>query len=186
MGQTSPPHNPSDARTGGVSAGRDLKADHIVTGAQVQGADADTARALLALARDFQHSGSVEAVQDIIARNIVTGLQYIGQGGSPPDREQFQHELTALRAQLAQAVQAGEIADTYEAEDAQKAVERAIEQTQAETPVAERITAQLERATAVVNKAATVAESIGKFQAVVIKLSPVVTALKQLASMLFA
>jgi len=111
---------------------------------QAQGADAETARALLALARDFQQSGSVEAVQDIIAKNVVTGLQYIGQDSTTPIREQFQQELTAVRAQLARAVQAGEIADTYAAEDAQKAVTRAIEQTQTEKPLAEKITPHLE------------------------------------------
>ena len=84
MSQTSPPDNTSRASTGGVRAGRDLKADNIVTGVQVQGADADTARALLALARDLRHSGSVEAVQDILAKNVVTGLQYIGQGALRP------------------------------------------------------------------------------------------------------
>jgi len=185
MSQTSPPDNTSRARTGGVRAGHGLKADNIVTGIQMQGADADTARALLALARDLQHSGSVEAVQDIIAQNVVTGLQYIGQGGSTPDREQFRQELTALRAQLAEAVQAGEITDPDEAEDAQRAVDRVIAQTQAEKPVAERITTQLERATTIVEKAATVAESLGKFQAVVIKLAPVLAALKQLAGFLW-
>jgi len=151
---------------------------------QAQGADAETARALLALARDFQQSGSVEAVQDIIAKNVVTGLQYIGQDSTTPIREQFQQELTAVRAQLARAVQAGEIADTYAAEDAQKAVTRAIEQTQTEKPLAEKITPHLEHLDTIVNKAATVAESVGKFQAVVIKLSPVVAVLKQLASFL--
>lgn len=185
MSQTSPPHNTSDARTGGVSAGRNIKAENIVIGVQVQGADADTARALLALARDFQHTGSVEAVQDIMAKNLVTGLQYIGQGGSTPDREQFRQELTAVRAQLTQAVQAGEIEGTYDAEDAQKAVDRAIEQTQAEQPVAEKITTQIERATTIVDKAAVMAESIGKFQAVVIKLAPALAALKQLAGFLW-
>lgn len=185
MSQTSPPHNTSDARTGDVRAGRDIKADNIVTGVQVQGADAETARALLALARDFQQSGSVEAVQDIIAKNVVTGLQYIGQGGTAPNQEQFQQELTALRAQLTQAVQAGEIEDTDDAEYAQKAVDKAIGHTQAEKPVAERITTELDKAATIVNKAVTVATAAEKFQAIVIKLSPVVAVLKQLASFLW-
>jgi hypothetical protein len=50
----------------------------------VQGADAETARKLLALARTIE-SGSVEAVQDIIAKNVVAGFQYIGQGGTAPN-----------------------------------------------------------------------------------------------------
>ncbi|HEY7496080.1 MAG TPA: hypothetical protein VIH59_33880 [Candidatus Tectomicrobia bacterium] len=118
MSQTSPPDNTPRPRTGGVRAGGRIEADNIVTGVQVQGADAKTARSLLALAREIE-SGSVEAVQDIIAKNIVTGLQYIGQGGTAPNLEQFRQELAALRAPLAQA---GEIAEAYDAEDAQKAV----------------------------------------------------------------
>ena len=50
------------------------------------------ARGLLELAREIE-SGSVEAVQDIIARNVVTGFQYIGQGGTAPNLEQFRQEL---------------------------------------------------------------------------------------------
>ncbi|RPJ22576.1 MAG: hypothetical protein EHM35_18095 [Planctomycetaceae bacterium] len=121
MSRTSPPDNTPPTRTGGVRAGRDLKADNIVTGVQVQGADAETARALLELARAIE-SGSVEAVRDIIAKNIVTGFQYVGQGGTAPNQEQFQKELAALREQLAQAVKAGEIEDANDAEVAQKAV----------------------------------------------------------------
>jgi hypothetical protein len=126
----------------------------------------------------------VEAVQDIIARNVVTGFQYIGQGGNMPNLEQFQQELVALREQLAQAVKAGEIADTYDAEDAQKAVDRAIEQARAQPPAPEKVTSHLERAATIITKAGTVAESVGKVQALVIKLAPVATALGRLASMI--
>ena len=184
MSQTSPSNDTPRTRTGGVRAGGRIEADNIVTGAQVQGADAETARALLALARELE-SGSVEAVQDIIARNIVTGFQYIGQGGTPPNLEQFQQELAALRAQLAEAVKAGEIADAYDAEDAQKAVDRAVEQSQAQKPAADKITPQLDRAVKIINQAATAAESAGKLQAAVIKLAPIATALYRLASLIF-
>ncbi len=87
--------------------------------------------------------------------------------------------------QLAQAVKAGEIAEAYDAEDAQKAVDRAVEQSQAQKPAAEKITPQLEHAAKIINQAATAAESAGKFQAAVIKLAPVATALYRLASMIF-
>src|SRR5215510_1761864 len=155
MSGSSPPNDTPHTRTGGVRAGRDLKADNVVTGVQVQGADAETARALLALAREIE-SGSVEAVQDIIAKNVVTGFQYIGQGGTAPNLEQFQQELAALRAQLAQAVKAGEIADAYDDEDAQKAVDRAIEQSQVQKPAADKITPYLELAATISNKAGSV------------------------------
>jgi hypothetical protein len=184
MSRTSPPDNTPPTRTGGVRAGRDLKADNIVTGVQVQGADAETARALLELARAIE-SGSVEAVRDIIAKNIVTGFQYVGQGGTAPNQEQFQKELAALREQLAQAVKAGEIEDANDAEVAQKAVDRAIEQTQAQKPAAEKIVPHLDRAATIINKAGTVAESAGKIQAAVITLAPVATALYRLTSLIF-
>src|SRR5262245_25860029 len=184
MSGSSPPNYPPHTRTGGVRAGRDLKADNVVTGVQVHGADAETARALLALARQIE-SGSVEAVQDLIAKNVVTGFQYIGQGGTAPNMEQFKKELAALREQLAQAVKAGEIENTYDAEDAQKAVDRAIEQSQAQKPAAEKIVPHLDRAASIINKAGTVTESAGKIQAAVIKLAPVATALYRLSSVIF-
>jgi hypothetical protein len=184
MSQTVPPDNTPRVRTGSVRAGRDLKADNIVAGVQVQGADAETARALLALAGELE-SGSVEAVRDIIAKNVVAGFQYVGQGGTTPNLEQFQQELAALRAQLAEAVKAGEIAKAYDAQDAQIAVDRAVEQSQAQKPAADEISPQLERAAKIINQAATAAESAGKLQAAVIKLAPIATALYRLASFIF-
>src|SRR5262249_28495595 len=121
----------------------------------------------------------------IVATNLVTGLQYVGHGGTEPRREQFQHELHALRTQLAQDIAVGEIPVAYDAEDVQRALDRALERTQAPAPVAENITAQLDRAATIINRAATMAESAGKFQAAVIKLAPIVTVLQRLASMLF-
>ena len=79
MSETSPPHNLSGMRTGSINAGGKIQADNIITGVQVQGGDAETAWALLALAREME-SGGVTAVQDIIAKNLVTGLQYIPAG----------------------------------------------------------------------------------------------------------
>ena len=183
--QTPPPQTPSGLRTGSIKAGGKIQADNVVTGIQIQGGDAAIARACLDAAQALQQTGSIEAVQDIIAKNVVAGLQYIGQAGTPPNIEQFQRELAALREQLQQAIQAREIADPYEAEDAQKAVDRAIEQTTTEKPVAERISTQLDRASTIITKAATAAEAAEKFQAGVIKLAPVVAALQKLASMFF-
>jgi len=172
------------ARTGSIRAGGSIKAENIVTGVQVHGTDAATARVLVELAQHIA-SGSVEAVQNIVATNLVTGLQYVGQDGTEPRREQFQQELHALREQLAKAIAAGEITAAYDAEDAQRALDRALEQAQAPAPVAEHITTQLNRAATIINRAATVAESAGKFQAAVIKLAPIVTVLQRLASLLF-
>jgi hypothetical protein len=49
MSQTSPPDNTPRPRTGNVRAGGQIEAENIVTGTQVQGADAETARSLLDL-----------------------------------------------------------------------------------------------------------------------------------------
>jgi hypothetical protein len=185
LAQAAPP-TPTEPvfRSGGIKAGGNIQADNIVTGVQVQGADADTARALLALAQNIQ-TGSVEAVKDIIAKNIVTGFQYLGQGGGELTREQFQQELAALRQQLGQAIAAGEIEDEYEAEDAQKAIDRAIQQSQAEQPVAEKIAQQLDAATTIIERAAKTTQAAGKFGATVIKLAPIAAALKQLVELFF-
>lgn len=173
----------STPSTGSVKAGGKIQADNIVTGTQIQGADAETAQKLLESARQIK-SGTVEAVQDIIAKNIVTGFQYLGQGGDL-SREQFEKELAAVREQLAQAIAASEIADEYEAEDAQKAIERAIEQTQAEQPAAEKITKQLETAATIIEGAAKTAEAAKNFGAKVIKLAPVVLGLAKVAQLFF-
>jgi hypothetical protein len=166
--------------SGGVKAGGKIQAENIVTGVQIQGAEAETAQKLLAVTQQLR-SGGVEAAQDIIAKNIVTGFQYLGQGSAGLTREQFQQELAALREQLAQAVAAREIEDEYEAEDAQKAVERAVEQSQAGQPVGEKITKQLETAATIIEGAAKAAQAAGKFGATVIKLAPVAMALARLA-----
>ena len=52
-------------------------------------------------------------------------------------------------------------------------------------PVTEKITTNLDRAATIINRVATVAESAGKFQAAIIKLAPIATALKPLAALLF-
>jgi hypothetical protein len=162
MSPTPPPQTPSRLRTGSIKAGK-IQADNVVTGIQIQGGDAAIARACLDATQALQQTGSIEAVQDLIAKNVVTGVQYIGQDSPTPDVEQFQRELAALREQLQQAIQAREIAEPYEAEDAQKAVDRAIEQTRTDKPVAERISAQLDKASTIITQAATAAEAAGKF-----------------------
>lgn len=171
-------------RSGGVRAGRDIKADTINTGVELQGADAETTRELMQLAQRFE-SGGVEAVRDVIAKNINTGFRYIGQGGTEPTREQFLQELAALREQLSAAIQAGEIADRYDAEDAQRAVDRSIDEAQAPEPQADVISNQLDRVSNIITKTAKAAEAAGKLKEAFGKLVPVATGLAKLAGMLF-
>jgi len=171
-------------RGGGVKAGGKIQADNIVVGAQIQGDDAGAAAAFLGSERTFE-AGSVEAGQDIIAKNIVAGFQYLGRGGGEPTRQQFIQELEALRQQLAGAIAAREIEDEYAAEDAQTAVERALDQSRAEPPAADKISQQLDRAADIIDSAAETAQAAGKLGATVLKLAPVVAALKELAGVLF-
>jgi hypothetical protein len=178
------PAAPPTFRSGGVKAGGKIQAENIVVGAQIQGDDAGAAAAFLGPERTFE-AGSVEAGQDIIAKNIVAGFQVLGRGGGEPTREQFIQELEALRQQLAGAVAAREIEDEYAAEDAQTAVERALAQSRAEPPAAEKISRQLERAADIIDSAAETAQAAGKLGATVLKLAPVVAALKQLVEVLF-
>ena len=171
-------------RTGGVKARGKIQAENIVTGIQVQDIEAEMAHALLDLAKSLQ-SGEVEAGQDLLAKNIVTGFQYLGQSRGEPDRSQFQQELNALREELRKAIAAGEFADTYEAEDAQKAVERAAEQSAAASPLADKITTHLDRAVTILTKASEAAIAARKFGATVIKLAPLAAGLKQLVDVVF-
>ncbi|MGE3536578.1 MAG: hypothetical protein AB7N91_03965 [Candidatus Tectimicrobiota bacterium] len=181
MSETTPPAGGPGIRTGGIKAGS-IRAVNVVDGVQIQGADAATVQALLAQRLE---SGGIEVLQELIATNVVTGLQYLGQAGSPPTREQFQQELRAVQTQLTAAVQAGEIADPDDAEDAQKAVTRALAQSQEPQPVAERLLKQIDQATTIVSKAASAAEAAEKFQAVVVKLAPIFTVLKNLVGTFF-
>lgn len=189
------PETPAPAQpggSGGVKAGGSIRARDIVTGDQtrIQGADAETARAMLALAKTRRRAGptgGVEAAKEIIAENIITGSQfvYLGAGEAEPDQAQFRQELEALKAQLAEAVQANEFADQYDAEDAQRALDRASQEAAAGTPAPDRLAGQLDRAASLLTKASEVAVAAGRFGARVIKLAPVVAGLKKLAEVLF-
>ena len=54
---------------------RRIEADNVVSGVQMQGADAQTAAALIHLAQAIRQ-GHINA-DEIKARNLVSGLQYI-------------------------------------------------------------------------------------------------------------
>ena len=139
---------------------------------------------LMQLAQRFE-SGGVEAVRDVIAKNINTGFRYIGQDGTEPNRAQFLQELTALREQLTAAIQAGEIADPYDAEDAQRAVDHSIEQVQAPEPKADVISTQLDRVSSIITKTAKAAEAAGKLKEAFGKLVPIATGLVKMVGEFF-
>ncbi len=172
----------SQQKTGGIHAKR-IKADNIVDGVQVQGGDAEIAKAAMELAKELQ-TGGIRA-EEIIAKNLVEGFQYIGKDGNPPDIAQFRQELAALQKQLTQAIQSGEFEDAYDAEDAQKALDRAAEQANQDTPVAEKVIAQLDKAAKIIAKVGEAAQSAGKAGLILIKLAPIAAGLKKIAEILF-
>ena len=93
--------------------------------------------------------------------------------------------MAAVQEELAQAITAGEIVNEYDADDAQRAVDRAAEQAASDRPTPDTIAAQLDRASQILTKASETAIAAGKFGATIIKLAPVVAGLKQLVDVLF-
>jgi hypothetical protein len=150
----------------------------------MQGGDAEMARAALELAQTLQ-TGGIEAKGDIIAKNIVEGFQYLGQGGREPTIAQFLPELNRLREELLQAIAAGEIEDEEEAEDAQRAIERVAKQLAAETPAKDKLVTHLDRATVILTKAGETARAASHLDATIIRLAPLAAALKLLVDKLF-
>src|SRR5258708_28463879 len=99
---------------GGIHA-RSIEADNVVSGAQIQGGDAQTASSLIHLAQSIRR-GEIRA-EEIKARNLVSGLQYIADPAQA-SVEDLRHELLALRTQLEQASASQEVSDPGDAEDA--------------------------------------------------------------------
>jgi hypothetical protein len=81
---------------GGIHARR-IEADNVVSGAQIQGGDTQTASSLIHLAQSIRR-GEIRA-DEIKARNLVSGLQYIADPAQA-SVEDLRHELLALRTQL--------------------------------------------------------------------------------------
>ncbi len=144
---------------------------------------------------------------NLTAENIVTGghqtnVQYgdrvtqIGSSGPvtagtssggdvEATREGFKQQLAELQTHLAQAIEADEFEDDYEAEDAKTALARVAEQAAGDSPASDKITGQLERATTILTKSSDTAQAAGKLGSAVIKLAPMAMTLKELAEMVF-
>src|SRR5579864_8200924 len=103
---------------GGIRAGR-IQADHVVSGVQMQGGDAQQAAALVQLAQAIRR-GEISA-DEIIAQNVVIGLQFISDPAQA-STEDLRHELIALRERVEQAIAAHEFADPADAEDAKESL----------------------------------------------------------------
>ncbi len=184
----SPPEPPAASGSGfrgGSIKAKNIQARNVNAGVSIEGPDPAAIQATGGLLQNFQ-AGDIEASEDLtVTGEINVGLNVGGSGEAGPTLEQLRHELAELRAMLQQAIEAGEFADAYEAEDTQKAVDRAIEQAQAEPPATEKISGQLERAASLIDRAAQTAQSAGKLGATVLKLGPALAGLKRMVELIF-
>src|SRR5215470_15543758 len=100
---------------GGIHARR-IEADNVVSGVQIQGGDTQTVSSLIHLAQSIRR-GEIRA-DEIKARNLVSGLQYIADPAQA-SVEDLRHELLALRTKLEEAIASHEFSDPVDAQDAQ-------------------------------------------------------------------
>ena len=168
--------------TGGIQAKR-IQSENVVRGTQVVGFDAEQAARLIGLARDIQ-AGTITA-DDIIATNVVEGLQVIGRTGQPPTQDQMRSEIAALRQQLDAAIAAGAIQDPGDAADAKQAVERAEEEVAKPKPVGERIAKNLEKTSSILTKVSGAVDKLGDVGNSLVKLAPIASALAAVAVHMF-
>src|SRR5258708_3840964 len=103
---------------GGIHARR-IEADNVVSGAQIQGGDAQTASSLIHLAQSIRR-GEIRA-EEMKAHHLVSGLQNIADPAQA-SVEDLRHELLALRIQLEQAIASQEFSDPADAEDARESL----------------------------------------------------------------
>lgn len=191
MNQSKNPSTPTDSddqqashgriETNGIHADR-IEAENVVAGVQIQGADAETATALVDLARAIRQ-GRISAIE-IKAKNLVSGLQYIADPTQATAIE-LQREVAALRKQVEQAIVNGEMADTAEAEDAQEALEKAETELAEPQPQGNRIVRKLAEASEILTRSAGTAQAAGKVGLQIIKLAPIAATLWQIAQRLW-
>jgi hypothetical protein len=166
---------------GGIQA-KHIQADNIVSGTQIQGGDPQQAAALVQLAQAIRR-GEISA-DEIIAQNIVTGLQYISDPAQA-SAEDLRQEVMALRARVEQAFDAHEFADPADAEDTRESLAAAETELSKPHPSGNRIIRRLDEANTILTKSAQAAETAGKLGAMVLKLAPVAAAVWQIAQRIF-
>jgi hypothetical protein len=166
---------------GGIHARR-IEADNVVSGAQIQGGDAQTASSLIHLAQSIRQ-GQISA-EEIKARNLVSGLQYIADPAQA-SVEDLRRELAALRAQLAQAMASQEFAEPADAEDAQDSLATAETELAKPHPNGNRVLRKLDEFSQIITRSAETADAAGKLGALVIQLAPLAATLWQVAQRLF-
>lgn len=167
--------------TGGIHA-RSIQAENIVDGVQIQGADPQQAAALVQLAQSIRR-GEITA-DEIRARNIVTGLQYISDPAHATSDE-LRKEVEALRSKVDKAIGAQEIPDEADAQDAKESLEVAEKELAKPQPNGQRVLRKLDEATTILTKSADLAQSAGKVGAYVLQLAPLAATVWQVAQKFF-
>lgn len=165
-------------QTGGIRAGR-IEAENIVDGMQIKGADAQSAEALVSLARQIR-SGGISA-NEIKAKNLVSGLQFISNPDEPK-ADELLREISVLKEKLREAVAAGEIDDPRDAGDAKDSLEKAETEIKAPEPSGRRIVNGLSEASEILTRSAETLQAAGKVKAKVLELAPYAASLWQMAT----
>jgi len=170
-------HSSSRVQVGGIRAGR-IEAENVVDGVQTQGIAATDAAKLVKLAKAIERGGIT--AEQIKAGNVVSGLQFL-TGVPPAVQDDLHREIAALREQVQQAIAAGEVEKTGDAEDVQDALEKAEAEVAKPEPDGERVVRKLETATKILTRTADLAQAAGKAGSRVIRLAPLAAALWKLA-----
>ncbi len=170
-------------KTGGVRAGGKIKADHIITGVDIEGAiDDETLQAALQVMQKLS-TGEVTATGDITAKNIVTGLRYLNPDSPTP--ADFVAEVKALREQLDQAIAAEEITSDTEAKYARRALDEAAEMAQEEEPLKDILIGRIKEFLNIATKASETFITLDKAAPIIAKTIPTALLLIQMAQKLF-
>ncbi len=165
----------------GIRAQR-IHADHVVSGAQIQGGDPAQAAGLVQLAQAIKR-GEITA-DDITARSVVSGLQYLADPATA-SAEDLRKELAAFQAKLDQAIATKELPSAGAAQDAKDSLAAAAAELAQPQPDGERVVRKLDEVSKIVTKSAEIAQASGKIGAVVVQLAPVAAILWQVAQRLF-
>ena len=161
---------------------RRIEAENVVAGVQMQGGDAQIASSLIQLAQSIRQ-GKISA-QEIKARNLVSGLQYIADPAQA-NVEDLRRELVALRTQLEQAIASHEFSDPADAQDAQESLATADAELTKPQPNGNRVLRKLDELSQIITRTAETADAAGKLGALVIRLAPLAATLWQVAQHLF-
>jgi hypothetical protein len=171
----------NDPQPGSIRA-KHIQADNIVTGAQIQGSNTQEAALLIQVTQQLR-GGNIDA-DEIIAHNIISGLQYIANP-SQANSEDLRNELKALRVKLEQAITDLEIPDAEDAEDARESLATAENELAKPQPNGNRVLRKLDEANSILVKSAQAAEAAGKLSAQVIRLAPIAAVIWQVAQRVF-